>query len=297
MKNFKQLLVDTIMFDKPKYLRQYLINSIVNNNIGTYHKNSGSIVSLCGKTMEEKIAECFYKKSKTIQLFDLMEIKKGYRYSILYKYTKNVSFDLDKIATNVMGEYYSKYVDDEDVDVDKQILYLQDEGHLYIKFHKIISVLDRKNLVKKYCRYPILLIFHKKVNLLEVRFDKLGLDNNYDFYKITMEPRIFEIKSAFNIQCEPFDTEKTIKYIVDNEKESVRQLIWSFETAKSKGLTLKSGIDGIMPFIGDLEIMIKDFKNRYSDDDGKVIECLDELSAYLDKTKKFANEKFRILKI
>lgn len=296
MKDFNQLLIDTLMFDRPKYLRQCLINSIVQNNIGTYNKNqNGSIVNLSGKSMEEKITECINSNPKTIQLFDLMEIKKGYRYCILYKYTKKEEFEIKKIATNIDSEYYNEYVSNKHINIEDQKLYLEDDSHLYIKFHKLIPVFDRKNVVRKYCRYPILFVFHKELSLLEVRFDKIGLDGNYDFYKITMDPRISWIKSALKIDCEPFDTEKTIKYIVDNEKEVVKQLIWSFETAKSKGLTLKSGVDGIMPFIGDLEIMIADFKNRYSDDKGKVLECLEEISEYLNRTKRFANEKFRIL--
>lgn len=296
MMDFNQLLIDTLMFDKPKYLRQCLINSIVENNIGTYNKNQeGNAVSLSGKSMEEKIIECINSNAKTIQLFDLMEIKKGYRYSILYKYTKVDQFDIEKIATNIDSEYYNKYFSSKYSDIEDQNLYLEDDNHLYIKFHKVISVFDRKNVTRKYCRYPILFVFHKELNLLEVRFDKIGLDGNYDFYDITMGPRIYRVKKALKIDCEPFDTEETIKYIVDNKKEVVKQLIWSFETAKSKGLTLKSGEDGIMPFIEDLEIMIADFKNRYRDDEGKVLECLEELSGYLNKTKRFAYEKFRLL--
>lgn len=295
---YKKIIKDTVYMEMPNYLKQKLINEIKGNNVGKYgNKEVDGVVKLTGMAdHNERINACIDKNNLTIKLFDLLEIRRGYRYSILYKYY-NINFDelKDKIsseAINIDSEYYNDY-EKQNINANN-IQYHEDEEHFFIKCHKIIYEIDKKTIEKKHLRYPILFVFHKNINLFEVRFDRLSYDADYSFYHTTMNARLLQLKGIFNFEYEYFDIETTIREIVENYRDYVKEIIWSFETAKSKGLTLRVGEDGIMPFIGDLEPLVKSLRNKYNKDNN-VEECLNEIEDYIEQTKRFANEKFRIL--
>ncbi|MBS5305733.1 hypothetical protein [Clostridium sp.] len=298
LQEYKNIIKNTIYMDIPNYLKQKLINEIKENNVGKYGtKEIDGIVKLTGMAdHNERINTCLDRNNLTIKLFDLLEIKRGYRYSILYKYD-NIDFNefkekISSEAINIDSEYYDNY-EEKDIKVNS-IQYYEDKEHFFIKFHKSIYEIDKKTIEKKYLRYPILFVFHKNINLFEVRFDRLAYDADYSFYYNTMNARLLQLKSIFNFEYEYFDIETTIREIVENYRGYVKEIIWSFETAKSKGLTLRVGEDGIMPFIGDLEPLVKSLRNKYNNDNN-VEECLSEIEDYIEQTKRFANEKFRIL--
>jgi len=288
---YKKFLINKMIVDSPKYLKQRLVNDIVSEKIGTYGNEKEGIISLTGMTIDEKILACMNSNCKTTQLVDLLEFQKAYKYIILFRYSA-VNIDrLREIATDVKTNYYENYNSNE---INDQVLFFEDELHIYVKFHKFIDIINQTDLTKKFVRYPIIFVFHKDCDLFEVRFDKLSHNRDYNFYKITMEARLAWLGSNLGLKWGYFDSEKSIKYIVENKKEYVKEIIWAFETAMSKGLTLKAGEDGIMPFIGDLERLISSLLERYQDETAAT-ECLREVNDYLDKTKRFANEKYKLL--
>lgn len=293
---YKNDIINKICSDSPIYLKQKLINSIRQNRIGEYKSKDNNIINLSGMTREEKINECLHKNRKTFKLLDLLEIKKGYKYSILYK-NKNINFEhfineLEKCAINVESEYYN-IEDDKEIDYSKLMFY-DTKDLLFIKAHKQLSKLNRTKNQIEFFRYPILFVFHKKLNIFECRFDKLSYDDDCNFYKITMDSRLSELSKLGNFTYESYELERTIKKIVEEKKTYIQAVIWSFESAKSKGLTLKVGEDGVLPFIGDLEIILSSLREKHSSND-EAMECINEITEYVDKTKRFANERFRIL--
>lgn len=296
LEEYKQKIKNTVYLDFPNHLKQKLINDIKKAKVGKYGtKECEGIILLTGLAdHNERIDICLDKNNLTLKLLDLLEIKKGYRYSIVYKY-KNIDFDklreeINKVATNLDSEYYNNYGDDINND---EIQYLENDDCFFIKFHKYLNELDKKNVSRKYLRYPIVFVFHKNINLFEVRFDRLSFNSDYTFHCKTIEARLSQMRSIYKFQYEYFDMENTIREIVNNNKAFVEEIIWSFETAKSKGLTLRVGEDGVMPFLGDLEALVKELREKYNGND--VTECLNEIDDYMNQTKRFANEKFRIL--
>lgn len=295
---YKQILKNTIELDCPNYLKQKLVNDIKVNRIGKYGtKEKDGVVLLTGMSNHtERISTCIDKNNLTIKLFDLLEIKKGYRYTIIFKHRgidfKDLRESIANIAIDLNSDYYNEYNGNVD---DDEVHYYEDTRNFFIKFHKYIDVIDKKKVQMRYLRYPIVFVFHKDMNLFEVRFDRLAIDNDYRFYHDTMIARVSQLNSIYDkIGYEYLDLESTIREIVNEHKDCVEEVIWSFETAKSKGLTLRVGEDGVMPFLGDLELLVNELRRKY-DEDNNVDECLKEIENYMNKTKKFANEKFRIL--
>ena len=297
--DYENNIINKICLDSPGYIKQKLINNIRKEKIGEYNSKDSNIVNLSGLTKEEKIIKCIRKNKKTIQLFDKIEIEKGYRYSILF-YCSNINYNdfvekLRKNAIDINSEYYNEQQKQNEID-DSKLAFYDTEKRLFIKAYKSIEIINKRQLRREYVRYPILFVFHKEMNIFECRFDRLSFNNNNDFYKTTMDARLYQIKGIQQFNCSYVDLETIIKQIVENKKEFIREIIWSFESAKSKGLTLKVGEDGVLPFIGDLEIILANLKQSYNKN-SDVLECLAEIDDYIDKTKRFANERFRILSL
>ncbi|KEI16921.1 hypothetical protein Z959_08825 [Clostridium novyi B str. ATCC 27606] len=290
---FIDTLVNRITIDSPKYLKQKLVNSIKENKIGYYGKIKKEGICLTNKSIDEKLKECLKEDVKTIKCLDILEMEKGYKYSILYRYSKCDFDKLKNISTNIDTNYFNEYSKEQVVE--DEILYKETSEKLWIKFHKYFEIINvnEENVEKKNVRYPIVIIFYKKLNMMEVRFDKLSLNKNYDFFKITMDTRLASLKSKADLKCSTLNLEDTIREIVKTKKDMVKQIIWSFEAAKSRGYTLKVGEDGVMPFVGELENLLKILKKEYKSKE--CVKCIEEMEAYVDKTKKFADEKFRIL--
>lgn len=296
LQTYKDIMKNTIELEYPNYLKQKIINDIIKEKIAKYGKEENGIILIKGtEGQSERINKCIDQNYLTLKLIDLLEFRKGYKYSVSYKY-KDIDFDelrnsLKEVAIDVNSEYYKDYSKGVS---ETEILYWESDDIFFVKFHKYLNVLDKKEVVMKSIRYPELIVFHKNMKLFEVRFDNLAFNNNYEFHLKSMEGRIATIRKYYKFNYEYFDMEKTIREIVENKKGFVKEIIWSFETAKSKGLTLRVGEDGVMPFLGDLELLIKDLRIKY---DGKesIKECLDEVENYMKRTKEFANEKFRIL--
>lgn len=297
---YKNNVKNKFLLDSPNYLKQSLINKIINEKIGKYGtKQEENIINLTNMSQNEKIDICLEKNNKVFQLIDKLEMERGYKYSIVLYYKKEGLVDnLIKIlqkninAKNIESDYYNFY--GQDINMEDEILYYEDENHLYLKFHKSLDMIDKIKVTKEYFRYPIIFVFHKKLNIFECRFDKLAHNGDYDFYLITLKARLSKIQNLLNFEYGYLELETIIKYIVDNEKEFVKEIVWSFETAKSKGLTLKVGEDGIMPFIGEVEPLLRDLENKYRDSP-EAMECLSTINEYIYGMKRFSDEKFRIL--
>lgn len=290
----KKLIKNTILYDTPKYLKQRVVNSIVENNIGTYSpKAKPELIQLTNKSIDDKIIECINKEAITIKIIDLLEINKGYRYTVLFNYDDINMDELKNECIDMNSEYYNSISDSVD---DLSKLYLEDDEHIFIKFHTKIKVLEKGEAPKwQDVRYPILFVFHKKLGLFEARFDRLKYESDRNFYKTLMDTNLYWLHNKLNINWSHINMDSIIREIVDNHKDMVDELIWAGELSKSKNITLKVGQDNIMPFFGELKIEIEKWKDKYKDKKD-ALDCLNDLDNYLEMTKKYANEKFRTLR-
>ncbi|MCW6085495.1 MULTISPECIES: hypothetical protein [Clostridium] len=290
-----ELIKNTIIKDSPNFFKQRLINLIVENGIGTYKfKQEPNLIQLKNKSINEKIKECIDKEPLTIKMIDLLEINKGYRYSAVFEYDKLDMASIQTKCIDINSEYYKEI----GASIDElEKLYLEDDKQVFIKFHKKISILEKGDNPTWYdVRYPIIIIFHKHLKLLEVRFDRINTDKEKGYYKIAIETCLSWLSTNASLKYKYINLDGIIRYIIDSPEELAKELIWAGELQKSQGITLKAGEDMTMPFFDQLKIEIKKWKQEYKDKQ-EAINCLNEVEDYLNKTKKYANDKFRTLRV
>ena len=289
--DYKQRIMDRILYESPKYIEKNLLKEIKKYKIGEDKKNTDAI-SLLGMPRNEKIIECFKKNNRTINVFDEVEINKGYKYSLLYRYKNLQISNLESITYALDSEYYEC----DDIDMNKPILY-ENEKVVCLKFHRENSFPlgeNEANLKMIYTRCPVLCVIHKKYNILEIRFDEIHKNNSNDtYYKTLSESILSWIHVNLKLEWEPIKLDSILKDLL-TQSTYVKELVWSFELAKSKGIVLKVGEDGIMPFIDEMRRLLNDHKESFfKNDDTKV--CYDLIDEYLNNTQEFSNAKFRLI--
>ncbi|ABG84104.1 hypothetical protein ACRTAL_000002 [Clostridium perfringens] len=289
-----KLIENKILRDSPNSLKQKVINEVVKKGIATYkYKTEPDLIQLYKKTIEEKISECLEKDQSTIKIIDLIEMKKGYKHSILYDY-KNLDTNLaKKKCIDIETEYYKN------VGItlsELETLCYETENEFFIKFHNEIDILEKVDLPKWFkVRYPILFVFHKKFNILEVKFDKISTDKERKYYKIAISKCFKWLEENLKCKCSYLNLDKYIRNLLEDPNGIVKEIVWTGELAKSQGITLKAGEDMSMPFFQQLEKEIISWKEKYAHKED-ALDCLKDIEDYLNKTKKFANDKLRTLR-
>lgn len=287
---YEQLIISTLKYYITEYQLQLIINDLVDNKLATYNrKEVESQVSFKGIVKRtDKIKLCLNSNKDTFKYIEFMEFYKGYRYSVYFKYTNLNEENVKEFALNV-----------ENIDFNNNIqydipFYIDKNDLLCIKFHKSISIPCESEQRFVDIRYPTLFIFHRDINILEVRFDRLTYKNDDNFYKITMETCIAVMKSKLKIQIESYDSDSVIKYIVDNKKNEVYESVQHVGMRGDKSAVLKAGKDSVMPFIGDLEKILKNNSEIFNkNQDSK--ECLNIINHYITQVKRFSDYKMRVL--
>ena len=258
-----ELIEKTLKYDKPKFFKQRLINQIVENNIGTYSsKKKPDLIQLTKKTMDDKILECLQKDSLTIKILDLLEVGKGYKYSVIFEYEKLNQDSIKEKCININSEYYKDVGQDID---ETSKLYLEDEEHIFIKFHRRISILDKsENPEWHFVRDPILVVFHKNLNMFEIRFDRINTELEKAYYNGAVKSILTWITNNIGVKYKYINLDEIIRYIDEHYSDVVTELIWAGELAKSQGITLKAGEDMIMPFFGTLKVKIQEWREMFA---------------------------------
>ncbi|MBS6601457.1 MAG: hypothetical protein ACLR02_06005 [Clostridium sp.] len=283
----KTLILET-MLNSPGHIQQKLINSLVENGVGTYSpKKCPNLIQFTNKIIKEKISESIKLQNITFKIIDLIEISKGYRYSVIYKCE---SIDMNQLKENCL-DINSNYYDDFD---EMSTMFLEDNEHIYIKFHRKINLLKKENgLYWNEIRYPLLFVFHKNLKLLEARFDRLQIEEDKTLYRTYLKTSLDYLEKTLNVKWSHVNMDEIIRKAVELYNGNVIvELIWSGELTKSRGITLKAGKDMVMPFWGELPIEINRLREKYSDKPD-ALDCLGDIENYLNEERKYANERIR----
>lgn len=299
---YEERLDNTINHYLSEYNLQKIINILRENNIAAYKNNSednenfaedGTVIIESKKTKYERIAKCLDLKKETYYEIEKYMINKSYRYSI---YFKCENFNIDNISTNnefININEFKKYSDGLNIDYLKT-RYMENEEQIFFAFYKIISYyvqdIDRSMPVL----YPSLWIYHKKLGILEHRFDYLGFRHDDNFYKITFEAQLYSLKLNFRIICDEFRTTDIIKYIASSKKNEVHELSQYVGLKGNSSAKLKVGENMIMPFIGDIELLLEEHEELFNSN--KETKKIKEIfNIYIKTTKKNANYKSILL--
>ncbi|WP_143318431.1 hypothetical protein [Clostridium sp. HBUAS56017] len=289
---YKKIVGNTLEYHLSGHNLQHIINSLKKSGIATYNDSAEKgVIIEASDSKWDRVKKCLEKDESTIYEIEKMYIDKSYRYSIFFQCDK---FDLnDKL---------SKYINIKSFKVDKLqeigdfLLprYFENEEMIVFIFYKVINPYIAKIDKSKHVLYNTLWIYHKELNILEHRFDILGFKSNDEFYHTTFNAQLDILIQDFRIKAEEFRTSTLIEYIVDNKKREVHEISKYMGLKGNSSAKLKVGNNLVMPFIGDLELIMSKYDEllEKTSDTKRIKEILQK---YIVETKENANYKSRLL--
>lgn len=294
---YVDLMKNTIKYELPGHNLQDIINRLTKNKVACYKDVGDNIVKISSEdSKQDRIIKCLEMSPiDTITNIEWMYIEKGYRYSIYYKCD-------DFVINNELSNYndlnnYSPMCIEKGVITDFSKPILLDNGDkVIIKFLKEINPYYTKIDKTKYVLYNTLWIYHKKLKILEHRFDSLSFKGNDNFYNLTKDAQMSTLRRDFKFKLKEFRTSNLIDKIISQNKNEVQLKGQDLGLKGNSSAKLKVGADNVMPFIGDLEQLIE--KNRDVLYENKESEKIAKIfTDYICEIKKEAKYKSRLIEI
>lgn len=286
IKKYKQLLLNTIIEDYSNETRSKLIKKLLKVDIASKKKeHKEDAVYIISMEQKEKFRQCLERNIYTIKEIELLEINKGFKYSIPYTI---LNLELDKVndfAININNYNWKEFSEE---DINKPV-YIEDDDICAIKFHKQIDYIDTETGVKKDIRYPLLMVIHKKLNILEYRFDKIVHRKDDNFYSRTIDG-ISHFASIMKLNVIPYELGTTLTEIVKNYPNDAEEEVCSMGFPGEKGVVVKYGKNRTMPLLGDLEELVQNNNDIFV---GKV---LDLINNFIYEKKVLSSKHYREIK-
>lgn len=284
--NYKNLLFNTIMEDYNKHLKAKLTKMLLEANISSKRKTDEEKVYVVSLPEREKFRNCLDKTNDTIKVIELLEINKGYKYSIPFKIL-NINLNaLDNFAINI-NNY--EWVNLNQEDIEKPV-YINNDDICAIKYFKIIDIIDSETGKRGLIRYPILIVIHKKLNILEFRFDRIIHKKDEVFYLRSIEAFEDNMKNKLDLKIEPYELGRVLAEIVKNYTGDVKEEVCSMGFPGEKGVVVKYGKNNIMPILGDIEELIENNREKFSE------AAIEILNNFVFEKKVLSNKHYREIK-
>lgn len=267
IEEYKNILFNTIIDDYNNKIRTKLMKKLLDSDIASKKKDNTEAVYITSVSQKEKIEECLTKTNSTIKDIELLEIDKGYKYSIPYK-INSINLDIVKNFALNIDTYNWDNLSDEDI---ARPVYIETDELCAIKFHKIIDCIDSDSGKKVYIRYPLLVVIHKEINILEYRFDRIVHKRDDDFYERTIDGIAVYLKKL-NIDINPYEIGRALGEIVKNHQSEAEELICSMGFPGEKGMVVKYGENRTMPVLGELEEIINANEEHFTVKSKEILE-------------------------
>ena len=124
IERYNKLLLNTVMEDYNNITRSKLIKKLLESEIASKKKKDVDAVYIVSIAQKEKFRQCLEKNRNTIKEIELLEINKGYKYSIPYK-IYNVNFEkLSEFAINIEKYNWNEFKEE---DISKPV-YIDNEN-------------------------------------------------------------------------------------------------------------------------------------------------------------------------
>lgn len=237
------------------------------------------LVPIDYSNMDESIFECIEKSDKAIEIYDIFQFTRSYKYSVICQ-VDNFD-DLLKEIKSVQEYKYNK--DDISLfdDIKNPIRY-EYSPFTILLFNKKYEALHPETGDELLLHYPILLVFHKELKLVEIRFDTVkrlftGGDRDQTIYIKLIDDILKYIHENYDKNIKPLDLDFLIDLIKKNEDKDIKLVsqYMNLATGGKAQLTVGNNEEYILPFIGELKNIISDLKDEL-DKNLKIKDALEQ---------------------
>ena len=153
-----------------KHLRALFIEKGIAQTDDQMEIGKPSAVSIDGLDLNEQLKKCIYENANSAGVFEEWEFVKDYKYSVLFE-TENFTALLNSTSTN------SQVFDGKECPLFNKLshpVYKDiDESISLLKFNLKFEAVHPQTTEELFIRYPVVVVFHKTYQIIEIRFDSL----------------------------------------------------------------------------------------------------------------------------
>lgn len=282
--NYLLYLEQTVLSYSNK-VKQHLVKRFLDEKIvvkdstitGQIDTNGEEAINIFGMGSDEVLSLCIRQNDRAVKEIEKWEFVKDYRYSAIF--TCNEFEDVvEKIKTlDVLEDLEKDYL----YSALREPVYYRDEKREFLKFNLSYAAVHPATREEVLLKYPILVVFHRECELVEVRYDVLKkvfvLDQDVDSYTHMIDSVVAYIQNKFMCTLEGLDLNYMIGVTKHNDDIKLIAQYMKFSTGQYAQLEVGNNQEYMLPLIGELQSILLDHK----DDLEKVPELKDTLEQFL----------------
>lgn len=130
--------------------------------------------------------------------------------------------------------------------------------------------------------YPVILVFHKELKMIEIRFDTVkrlftGGDRDQTIYTGLIKEILEYIKEKYEIELKPLDLDFMVELAKKDENEDLKLIsqYMNLATGGKAQLAVGNNEEYVLPIIGELKNIINDLKEEL-DKNLKIKDALEQ---------------------
>ena len=276
---------NTALIIYPSYIKKELLKKAVNDGLVINDKKRGkdqislnlnnSIDVTDDATDEDKFSHML-QSSEILSEIEEFEYKKVYRHFCYFKIDNVPVEKIRELVQNQRVNVFDKRKTELVDEFDKPTIYSVGD-QIYIKFSYCLND-ESSSMIK----YVIIAIIDKNEDLLEIRFDRVGIayKNSYNYYKDKMAEILRYFREELGVVVENIDFKAVVDYI-KSEKDDITIIAQQMNRNGSTAYLEAYDEEEItIPILGELERFIAQQENLFNkNEDTKAIR--DKLQDFL----------------
>lgn len=280
----KDIFKNTLLNMYPSYVKKAILKQSIEDGLVINHKKNGNQLTLNlndsidvsdDETLEEKFCHMLERES-ILALIEEYEYKKPYRHFCYFKY---LNLPIDQIKAFVKNgdvHIFEKKAQAAVDDFDKPTILILGEK-IYFKF-----IYKLNNNIGKCIKYVVLAVIDKEFELLEIRFDRIGIAfrNSNTFYKDKINSILQYFRFKLGMQVENIDFKAVVEYI---KSEDANVTIFAQRMTRNGTTAYLEAYEdeaGIIPILGELETFISS-QQQIFDKNAETKEIRKRLQAFI----------------
>ena len=272
---YKKCLVETITNEYPIYFQKHIIsflkeNGVIKTKKSKKKKNPNinqisyilddkldlSEIKEVGKRVELSINSA----KNACRLIEQHEYEKQYRHCAIFKYSNlNREVIISLISMGKLNDFDSEEFQFDFVDfVGSKPTIKENEEMLNVKFNFLLENINDKS---KKIKYSIVVVFHKDIEVVEIRFDSVSFEykRNLQFYKQKINAVRSWLFSSLKIELGIINFRSVVDYIAsDCNKKEIRIVAQDMARNGMRALLDSSSNEELtIPILGELKEFIQ----------------------------------------
>ncbi len=287
LNNYLEYLNKTVMA-YPEKVKNFLVKELIKKGIATKERDiSGQlyiegmeVIDISEKTASERLNICIKQSKKACNFLETWEFIKDYKYSVIFT-CDNFSDVLNKAEKikPLSDSYENEYL--EKTSFIEPVAYGMDD-YYFLKFNLAYAAFHPLTQEEFLTKYPFLVVFHKKHELVEFRFDvlkKVFLSDTkgQNIYSTLISDALSYLKNNFDCNLKPLDLDFMISVCKNDENVKLIAQYMKLPSGGNAQLEVGNNQEYILPFIGELRALLND----YQEDLNEVPEFREAMEQFL----------------